>query len=147
MSVWQHVHSACIKAEYLGSLCTILGSCPQCRVLKPCFVSAKISLDIVRRPGLSLCMGLFFLSMGQAEWCLLVHINFLFVDFKAFLSLRFIFTSIRDKKMMIIDAFSLTNPAFIILVGSESLFRGNKKRQFWSGVYTALQCSRLAVKA
>lgn len=58
----------------------------------------------------------------------LVHMNFSFVDFKALLSLRFTFISICDKKMMIIDAFFLTNPAFIIFICSEGLFRGNQKK-------------------
>lgn len=55
--------------------------------------------------------------------------NFSFVDFKALLSFRFIFTAICDKKMMITDASSLTNPALIIFICSEGLFRGNKKKK------------------
>lgn len=74
--------------------------------------------------------------------------SFSFVGFKALLSLGFIFTSISDKNMMIIDVFCLTNPPFIIFICSEGLFRGNKKGQFCTcAVCTALQCSRLAVKA
>lgn len=61
--------------------------------------------------------------------------NFSFVDFKALLSFRFIFTAICDKKMMITDASSLTNPALIIFICSEGLFRGNKKKK------AVLKCS------
>lgn len=53
--------------------------------------------------------------------------NFSFVDFKVLLSFRLIFTAICDKKM-ITDVSSLTNPAFIIFICSEGLFRGNKKK-------------------
>lgn len=136
--MWQHIHSSHIKAEYVGSLCKILGICPQCSVLKLCFVCAKISLDIVRRLDLSLCMGLLFLSMGQQSGAFLVHTNLIFVDFNALLSLRFIFTSVCDKKMMITDVFSLTNPALIIFICSEGLFRGNKIKSSFEVQYVLL---------
>lgn len=61
--------------------------------------------------------------------------SFSFVGFKALLSLGFIFTSISDKNMMIIDVFCLTNPPFIIFICSEGLFRGNKK-----GSFVLVQC-------
>lgn len=148
MSVWQHIHSSRIKPRYLGSLCKILGICPLCSVLNLALLVLKFLLTLLENLVCHyICVWVCFSwAWVKQSGAFLVHINFFFVDFKALLSLKFIFTAICDKKMMIIDAFSTTNPAFITFICYEGLFRGNKKKQFWNAVCTALQCSRLKWK-